>query len=205
MCIRDSIVKDDVMFYAHTVLRVGIEANAWYKVGKIQPAVSGIENVIFGYTHDTLYINRKVIYVDPLEHWTLWKMGYDFAEVGEMPVRYRNSVEYGSIMPYNEIVARIKLGYYTYASSVYAVIKRIPHPDVDSFTRKEFPNKTVFSHFKGENVVQEIALTQDGNAILSEGNPLDRPKFWETNWEHKEFITGEEFNEVMSKYDSSVV
>ena len=30
----DEIVKDEVEFYAHTVLRAGIVNNAWYKVGK---------------------------------------------------------------------------------------------------------------------------------------------------------------------------
>ena len=32
--IIDDIVKDEVEFYAHTVLRAGIVNNAWYKVGK---------------------------------------------------------------------------------------------------------------------------------------------------------------------------
>ena len=30
----DDIVKDEVIFYMHTILRVGIEDGAWYKVGK---------------------------------------------------------------------------------------------------------------------------------------------------------------------------
>lgn len=30
----EDIVKDEVAFYAHTVLRWGIELNAWYKIGK---------------------------------------------------------------------------------------------------------------------------------------------------------------------------
>lgn len=198
--VLEDIVKDDVSFYAHTILRVGIEEKTWYKVGKAKPADEGSKNVIFGFTQETLYINGEIIDVNPLEHWTLWKMGYNFVEVGVMPLEYRNSVEYGSIVPYNEIVARIKLGYYTYQSPVYSIIKRIPHPDVDSFTSKKEGVTTVLSHFKGENVVQEIILSQDGNAILSEGNPLDRPKFWETNWKYREWITEQDFMEVWNKY-----
>ena len=30
----EAIVNDEVYFYAHTILRVGIDAGAWYKVGK---------------------------------------------------------------------------------------------------------------------------------------------------------------------------
>lgn len=200
--VLEDIVKDAVSFYAHTVLRVGIEENVWYKVGKAKPADKGSKNVIFGFTKGTLYINGEIIDVNPLEHWTLWKMGYNFVEVGVMPLEYRNSVEYGSIVPYNEIVARIKLGYYTYQSPIYSIIKRIPHPDVDSFTKIEVRDDYILQHFKGENVVQEIVISQDGNAILSEDNPLDRPQFWETNWKHSEFITAEEFNSAWNNYNN---
>ncbi|MCM1490773.1 MAG: immunity 26/phosphotriesterase HocA family protein [Muribaculum sp.] len=198
--ILEDIVKDDVMFYAHTVLRAGIEENAWYKVGKTKSVdEKQVREVIWGYCRETLYNDGEIIKVNPLKHWVIWKIGYEFVEIGDIPTVYRNKLEYGSILSYVNIVSRIRLGYYTYASPVYDIIKRIPYPDVDSYTRKEFENIIVWSHFRGEFVVQEIVVKENGETTLSEGNPLDRSKFWQTNWEYKELITKEDFNSVWNK------
>lgn len=116
------------------------------------------------------------------------------------PEEFWNSIEYGSVLPYCEIVDRIRLGYYTYTSWEYDIIKRIPHPDVDSYVRREVEDRVLYQHFLGENVVREIIVKENGEIELSEGNPLQRPKFWETNWRHKEFITEAEFNEAWEKY-----
>lgn len=40
----NDIIKDEVAFYAHTVLRAGIYFNAWYKIGTAKEFSSRIRN-----------------------------------------------------------------------------------------------------------------------------------------------------------------
>ena len=42
----DEIIQDEVYFYAHTVLRSGLHAGAWYKVGTSKN-VGDINNIMF--------------------------------------------------------------------------------------------------------------------------------------------------------------
>ena len=195
------IIKDEVLFYAHTILRAGIQFNIWQKVGNAMLTnADNINKVIFGFTKEHLYFGRETITVDPLHNWTIWHVNENLTEIGMLPKEYYNSIEYGVVIPFHQIIYRIKFGYYSQTNEIWDVIKRIPHPDVDSYTRKEMDDSLLYQHFLGENVIQEIIVSGNGLANFSEGNPLDRPKFWETNWKHKEFITEEEFNEAWDKY-----
>lgn len=43
------IVQDDVLFYTHTFIRVGLDYNAWYKIGRLkQEEPYNLTNVKFG-------------------------------------------------------------------------------------------------------------------------------------------------------------
>ncbi|MCM1490669.1 MAG: Imm26 family immunity protein [Muribaculum sp.] len=196
------IVCGEVAFYAHTLIRAGLYFNAWYKVGHSSIVSNDHEKILWGIAKETLYAFdiTEDIYVDPMKNWILWFTNeVPFQFTGELPEKYRDVVEYGSLMAFVDIVNRIRLGYYLYQSCVYNKLKRIPHPEIDSYTKIEDIDKTIYSHFKGESVIQEITIFSDGKNEMLEGKPLDRPKFWETNWKRKELILKEEFEEVWNK------
>ena len=45
----DDIVRDEVLFYAHTVLKFGIQDGVWSKVGKSNElGLAGLHNLYFG-------------------------------------------------------------------------------------------------------------------------------------------------------------
>ena len=163
----DEVVKDEVLFYAHTVLRAGIQFEAWYKVGKsTELGADEISKVIFGYTLDTksnLDPNSNwdplngIEMVDPLTNWFIWHINGPFTNIGKLPDKYRDIVEVGAIMSYTRIVQRIKYGYYPGCFTEYEVLKRIPRADVDSFTRiEEDKGRATLFHFYGDKVVRQI-------------------------------------------------
>lgn len=196
------IINDEIAFYAHTVIRAGIDFNAWYKVGKpVTIDNSKHDNVLWGTTSDILTISAwDYKEVNPLENWDIWYINRPRIKIGLLPKEYWGKIESGTVKPFIEIVDRIKYGYYKYQSPIYDIIKRIPHPDVNSYTRREIDNTITYRHHLGEYVLREITIHVDDQVELSEGKPLDRPKFWETNWKHKEFISEEEFNKTWEMY-----
>ncbi len=202
--VLEDIINDEVAFYAHTILRDGIEFNVWYKVGKPLPIDSSEhEKVLWGTANEMLYLpNLDFKVVNPLENWKIWYINGDRINIGSLPRMFWGIIEQGYLLPFIEIVNRIKLGYYKYTCWEYDIIKRIPHPDVNSYTKKETDNAITYQHYLGEYVLQEITVHEDGKAELSEGNPLERPKFWETNWKHKEFISEDEFKKTWETYSN---
>lgn len=199
--ILDDIVRDDVAFYAHTVLRAGIDFNVWYKVGKKIPILnSNHESILWGTVSEILNLpNLDFKVVNPLTNWRIWHINGLCVDIGALPMEFWDTIEEGSVNPFIEIISRIKLGYYKYSSPIYDIIKRIPHPDVNSYIRKEVGNSILYQHFLGGDVIREIVLKEDGHTELLESNPLDRPKFWETNWASDDFITEAEFDEAWRK------
>lgn len=196
------IITDEVDFYAHTILRVGIELNTWYKVGKLLIDFDAeIKIPTFGTCLDIEYINGRNIRVDPDKNWTIWKINQDPIKIGKIPNTLSNVVQPGSVKPFIEIYDRMKYGYYRYSSYDYNTLKRRPYSYVDSYTKKEMSMKTIYQHFKGEYVIQSIELNEGESFHKQEGKPLELPLFWETNWKNSEFITEEEFYEVWDKYN----
>lgn len=83
----ESIINDNVSFYAHTVLKFGIQKSVWYKVGKSKEIGSeNLKRVIFAYTQDEIYEPPHVISVDPLKHWYIWHVNEPSVNVGELPL-----------------------------------------------------------------------------------------------------------------------
>ena len=203
----EDIVKDDVDFYAHTILRNGIEDGLWYKVGKSKGEFEEEKKIpLFGTCDDTKYVNGESVKVDPDNNWYLWKISCPFKSIGTLPENYRDMVDWGSVKPDVEIFNRIKYGYYRWTSPGYNLLRRHPHPDIDSYVKRETDGRTLYLHFKGEDVVQKIEEDNNGEFSAEEGSPLPLPKFWETNWKHAEFITAEEFEtEWRKKHGLSVI
>lgn len=71
----DDIVMNEVAFYAHTVLRAGIDVGAWYKVGKSDNlGLDSLRNVWFG---DVTYLGNPNFRVDyskfnTQDNWWVW-------------------------------------------------------------------------------------------------------------------------------------
>ena len=112
--IIDDIVKDEVEFYAHTVLRAGIVNNAWYKVGKSKD-LGGDEymDVLFGIAQACMGDSpTNIKWVDPVENWYVWHINEPSVRIGRLTEEYRH-VEMGPVMSYISIVDRLRYGHYT--------------------------------------------------------------------------------------------
>lgn len=203
------IVCDKVAFYAHTVLRSGIELSNWCKIGNSNEIdLANLERIYFGTAHEIIFnlpdgsfVNEGVK-VNPLENWRIWHINQQVEMIGKLPVEYLDLVEPGSVKPYKEIRTRMQLGYYKYTSPIYDVVKRHPRPDVDSYLRRENEGKVTYYHFHGEYVVEQMDIDGESVVRLTDVQPVceghflyDQP-FGSINWHYDDFITAEEFNRV---------
>ena len=198
----EEIVQDEVDFYAHTILRSGIENGSWYKVGKaLEDFNEEINKPLFGYIDD--FDLDDDAEDNSVYNWYIWKINQPEETMESLPEEYRDAVEDGSIVPYIEILNRIKYGYYRYTSLENNTLKRHPHPYTDTYVKRDTGNTTLYLHFKGEDVVQKIDVYSNGKVNTVEGLSLQLPKFWETNWKYDEFITQEDFDDMWEKYTST--
>ena len=196
----EDIVADDVDFYAHTILRDGIQYGFWYKVCNVKEDYEEeMKKPMFGF-FDDFDLDTDDGEENSYNYWYVWKINQPEETIDVLPKQYLDIVENGAIMPYVEIEDRIKYGYYRYTSPENNFLKRHPHPDTDSYVRRVTEVSTRYLHFKGENVIQKIEIDSNGEVTVKEGQPLPLPKFWATNWKYSEFITTEEFEEVWKKY-----
>ncbi len=113
--IYDEVVKDEIEFYAHTVLRTGIVNNAWYKVGKSNNiGEDEYMGVLFGISQNCIVHSLTDIeWVDPAENWFIGHINEPRVRVGRLTEKYQH-VEIDSVMPYIEIINRMRYGYYTF-------------------------------------------------------------------------------------------
>lgn len=202
----DDLIKDEVAFYAHTVLRPGIALNTWYKVGKSTDlGEDSLANVMFGHAQDiVVHSPNDIEFVDPLTNWYIWHINDPHIHVGKLPEKYQDIIEIGDVMPYHQIINRMRYGYYTSSSAEYELLKRIPLPEADSFTRiiNEKENLSTYFHFRGEKVIRQIEVLPNCIIKLSEQNPtmgdysICDQKFSEMKWKFPHFIQEEEFENV---------
>ncbi len=208
----DDIVKDEVAFYAHTVLKVGIVYGTWYKVGKsMDLGTDELEKVIFGYTHDTKLFadNPKDDHkeVDPRSNWIIWQVNKKIIKVGTLSKKLSEIVELGDVVPYSMVKSRMERGYYRVSSFEYEFIKRKPRPEYRSYVRYKIDQGEILLCFLGDGFEKEIII-KNGNisritredAILNNLKLADR-RLSDTNWEYNDFITEKEFNQVWNKQD----
>ena len=104
------IIVGEVEFYAHTVLRRGIADGIWYKVGK-SLELGDYQDVFFRMNGDIDRVERS-------EKWYVWKIGEPFIYVGKLPEKYYEADD-GSVMPYENLIARFKTGKYSYFFPAY--------------------------------------------------------------------------------------
>ena len=197
----EDIVKDEILFYAHTILRVGIEYGAWYKVGKSKElGLSGLNNVMFGDVFNYKATpNLQLIEVDYLENWTIWKVNEERINIGVLPTEYYEIIEEGGVVPYDEVVTRFRIGYFKVTDKSYDIIKRRPIAGVNSYTKHEIDGNECYFHFIGEDIYREIIVTPQGAIKLTQEEPekdgcaFHAHKFWEINWKYRDHITDADF------------
>ena len=199
----DNIVKDKVAFYAHTILRIGIQFNAWHKVGNSKNiGDSELQNVIFGYTFDTKIEFKSIIHVDPLTNWTVWHINGNLHDIGVLPDPYHGIVELGSVLPYHLITERMERGYNTDSRKIYEIMKRKPRPEYKSYIKDMSDGKDIYICFKGD-YFEKAVIPIDGkltrishDEAVSNNMEIISKKFSDTNWKTQNFITEDEFNQV---------
>ncbi|WP_300965811.1 hypothetical protein, partial [uncultured Muribaculum sp.] len=131
------IVNDEVAFYTHALIWIGVKSGAWYKVGKCPDTNSAaLENIIFGYSLDSKFVLIRPTMVNALENWRIWKANQPYVVVDRLPEKYHGIIELGSVKAYNEIRSRMEYGYYKYSDLEYDIIKRHPRPEADSYTKR---------------------------------------------------------------------
>ncbi|MBQ9676811.1 MAG: hypothetical protein IJV44_01580 [Prevotella sp.] len=97
----DEIIQDEVYFYAHTVLRPGLQVGAWYKVGTSKN-VGEIDNIMF-----SLFSEGNFSHLTKSYKWYIWKINQKKVFIGEMQDKYKN-YNRGWIYPYTSIIHKIK-------------------------------------------------------------------------------------------------
>ena len=209
----EDIVKDEILFYAHTILRVGIEDGAWYKVGKSKElGLDGLSKVLWGTVHDYKATRVppeegyfKLTKVNPIENWAIWKIYGERIAIGVLPTEYYEIIEEGGVVPYDEVVTRFRIGYFKVTDKSYDIIKRRPIAGVNSYTKHEIDGNECYFHFIGEDIYCEIIVTPQGAIKLTQEEPekdgctFHAHKFWEINWKYRDHITAEGFEEMWNK------
>ena len=90
----DDIVNDEVMFYAHVILKFGIQDGIWYKVGKHKDVGDlDIYFRLFGY------------------RWYTWKIDGPFHFYDELSPEIEK-YDLGWVFRYRDIVRKITTGHY---------------------------------------------------------------------------------------------
>lgn len=99
----DEIVADEVDFYTHTVLKIGIQDGLWLKVGNCKN-VGHFDSIIFRSYQEWFPDDTPV-------GWYIWHFGdVDSHYIGKKLGDYSSISEYGSVFPASWVVDRIKYG-----------------------------------------------------------------------------------------------
>ena len=101
------IVKDEVQFYAHVVIKFGVKMNLWNKVSNV-PLELGLEPPCFRGSND--YGNPEI---KVSKSWYVWKTNEDFVQVGE-PKGQHTSYDIGSVLAAPEIPEIMNTGKSSY-------------------------------------------------------------------------------------------
>lgn len=99
----DEIVKDEVSFYAHTILRFGIVYNAWYKVGKHKD-IGNTNEISF-----RLFDENNFSQIEKSYTWSIWKINQKSQFIGELNEKYKK-YDLGFVFSYDNIVSKIATG-----------------------------------------------------------------------------------------------
>ena len=100
------VVSDDVDFYAHVIIRWGIQMNLWEKVGNVP--FYGELNAVFRDATDLEYDK-----IEKSEKWQVWKVNQDFQFVGKLEGDLQKA-EIGLVVAPPDIVSRMRTRKYLF-------------------------------------------------------------------------------------------
>ena len=98
----NEILKDEIDFYVHTIIKLGIKNNVWEKVGHSMD-LGQTDNIMFKMDASENRIVQKSY------NWLIWRINTPMIRIGEMKEEYRH-FHYGPILPYTFIINKIKTG-----------------------------------------------------------------------------------------------
>ena len=85
----------------------GIVFNAWYKVGTSKNIGEGHKEALFA-------DNLAELNEDPKIHWNVWQFNKQPFIQGKLDKKYAQFIERGGVIPYVDIINRLKFGYFKY-------------------------------------------------------------------------------------------
>lgn len=111
------IMKDDIDFYAHCVVKWGVKMGLWKKEGNYQSEIN-FDNVLFRDTDDCGKTNSEEI-VRISENWHVWKINdSEFTHVGKLKGDNKKA-EVGVVVAPDSIVYRMLHGEYDFVYPSY--------------------------------------------------------------------------------------
>jgi len=109
----EEVVSDDVDFYAHTVLRWGIEDGEWQKVSKCKNVGETSQILFRDYSRDYILRGYSEMENDHKDrNWEAWYINKECFTIGKLTEEFRLKSDIGLVFPYTDIIARIKNGVY---------------------------------------------------------------------------------------------
>ena len=105
---EQEVLNDEVNFYAHTILRIGIDNGTWYKVGKSKE-LGDLTKILFKFSSDLGGgggVKRKSY------HWYVWKLNEEYIHIGELTDDFKNKSDFGLVIQYCDVFNKIKNGFY---------------------------------------------------------------------------------------------
>ena len=107
----DDVVRGEVDFHAHCLVRLGVRLGVWSKVGHAAPV--GDVDVLFRDTNDVV-ASPSGERVQVSHTWYVWHINdHEFTPVGRLTGRAKQA-EIGFVIPPDEIVKRMKTGRYEF-------------------------------------------------------------------------------------------
>lgn len=199
----NDIVNQKNYFWTYAFIDKGVRAEFWYKVGniKIYDSFDSEDYNFISYTCPKQ--NTKENLNAPDEHacWWVWKMNEEASQVFPVPYNMIDKLEDDKGHTAEEIIDRIKTGYYKVYSPVYDVIKRKPLPGIQSYLKTQSVPNITYYHFDGEDLVRQISISKtDGSVKINEFETSGNMKFWDKNWESYEFISPKQFEQAWIKH-----
>ena len=111
---EQEVLNDEVNFYAHTILRIGIDNGTWYKVGKSKE-IGDTSKIMFRLSSDFGGGPQPI----KSYHWYVWKLNEEYIHIGELTEGYKDITDLGLVIQYCDVFNKIKNGFYkleTYVS-----------------------------------------------------------------------------------------
>ena len=116
--IIENIVRDEVEFYAHTILKFGIVFDVWYKVGTSKNVGEGYKEAWFGDVSAKIHDDPSL---NPAELWIIWKINQPRIFIGKLNEELQKKLNMGGVIPYVDIINRLEFGYFKYKTAGWKI------------------------------------------------------------------------------------